>query len=90
MKRVMLVVKGRVQGVFYREFASRQADELGLRGYVRNMPDGTVEAVAEGDEASLKELVRRCWKGSSRSDVSNVEVKWAEPTGEYTAFSVRF
>jgi acylphosphatase len=90
MKRLRLVVSGSVQGVFYRDFTHKQAEELGLKGYVRNMRDGTVEAVLEGEERALKELAKRCWKGPQFSKVAKVEEEWSEATGGFSDFSVRY
>jgi acylphosphatase len=68
------LVAGRVQGVFYRGSAARRAQELGVCGYARNMPDGRVEVLACGDVAAVAEFVHWLWLGSSASQVSSVEV----------------
>jgi acylphosphatase len=68
------VVGGRVQGVFYRATAARRARELGVNGYARNLPDGRVEVLACGDEASVGTFVAWLWTGSSASKVTSVEV----------------
>ena len=63
MTRVHLVVRGRVQGVYYRYAAAEEANRLGLRGWVRNRQDGSVEAVAEGPEAEVQVFVNWCRRG---------------------------
>ena len=69
------VVGGRVQGVFYRATAARRAGELGISGYARNLPDGRVEVLACGDDASVSTFVEWLWTGSSASKVTSVEVR---------------
>jgi len=87
-ERAHLIVKGRVQGVFFRVEAKRKADELGLTGWVRNNPDGTVEAVAEGEDDMLKRFIEWCHEGPGRASVSGVEVKWEPYTGKYSVFAI--
>lgn len=68
------LVRGRVQGVFYRASAQQRAQELGVRGYARNLPDGRVEVLACGQAASVEAFVEWLWTGSSASKVTAVEV----------------
>jgi len=68
------IVQGRVQGVGFRFFAERAARELGVRGWVRNRPDGSVEALAEGDDAALETFIERLKRGPLSSRVDRVEV----------------
>jgi acylphosphatase len=89
MKRVHLFVSGRVQGVFFRAHTRDLAQRLGLSGFVRNLPDGRVEVVAEGPEEKLQELIEFCHRGPPLAHVTNVEIRWEEPTGEFRGFSVR-
>jgi acylphosphatase len=89
MKRVHLFVSGRVQGVFFRAHTRDLAQKLGLSGFVRNLPDGRVEVVAEGPEEKLQELIEFCHRGPPLAYVTNVEIHWEEPTGEFRGFSVR-
>ena len=85
------LVDGRVQGVFYRASAARRAQELQLRGYARNLPDGRVELLACGADESLQSFIQWLWIGSSASKVTSVEVRDAPaeaanpPTGFLTA-----
>lgn len=89
MIRVHLYVSGRVQGVFYRSNTQRKALELGLKGWVRNLPDGRVEAVVEGEENEVDRLIRWCEKGPPRAVVANLDVKRGPATGEFETFRVR-
>jgi acylphosphatase len=86
--RVELRILGRVQGVFYRASARARARALGLTGYARNLDDGAVEVVAEGDEASLEQFVVWCRAGPPAARVTRVEVARAAATGEFAGFDV--
>ena len=88
---VQATVYGRVQGVFFRSFVSRQATQLGLTGYVRNLPDGrAVEVHAEGERKQLKELISYLKIGPPGAKVKKVETSWSEYTGSYSRFSIRY
>ncbi len=87
--RLHLVVSGRVQGVFYRQSTAAVAERLGLRGFVRNLADGRVEAVAEGERADLEALLDFCRRGPPAAEVGRVEAAWGEATGELGPFGVR-
>ena len=87
--RLTARVHGEVQGVGYRYFARRNALALGLRGYARNLADGTVEVVAEGTRATLDELVRRLERGPSAAEVRQVETAWESASGMFAGFQVR-
>lgn len=85
------IVYGRVQGVYFRAFTSRQARELGLNGYVRNLPDWkAVEVQAEGDRKQLEGLIDRLKVGPPGARVERVETSWSEYTGSYSGFSVKY
>lgn len=90
MEKAQLILKihGRVQGVFFRAETARKARSLGLVGWVRNAPDGTVEVVAEGEKEALERLYRWCQKGSSFAQVERVEIKWEPYRGEFRGFSI--
>lgn len=90
LRRVHIFVSGRVQGVFYRSNTRRKALELGLKGWVRNLRDGRVEVVAEGDEEQLGRLIEWCRRGPPMARVMGLEVRWEDPTGEYDNFEVRY
>ncbi len=79
---------GAVQGVFFRADARDRARSLGLAGWVRNRPDGSVEAVFEGDAERVESMVEWCRRGPRGAQVEDVEVEWSDPQGE-PEFSVR-
>jgi acylphosphatase len=87
--RLTARVYGEVQGVGFRYFARRNALGLGLRGYARNLADGTVEVVAEGTRSTLEELVRRLERGPSAAEVQRVETAWESASGMFSGFQVR-
>jgi acylphosphatase len=89
-ERLHAYVSGRVQGVFFRRFVCREATGFGLTGVVRNLRDGRVEVVAEGDREVLERLVGRLHDGSAESDVRGVEVEWGEATGRFGGFRVDY
>lgn len=88
-KRYHMVVSGEVQGVWYRASTETEATRLGLTGYVRNLPDGRVEVVAEGAQEQLDQLELWCHQGPPRARVQSVELHVQEATGEFVGFSVR-
>jgi acylphosphatase len=88
--RAHVLISGRVQGVFFRAYTRDKARELGLRGWVRNLPDGRVEAVFEGERRRVEEMLRWCHKGSPYARVSSVDVSWEEPAGDTSSFEVRY
>lgn len=89
-KRIHAKVKGKVQGVFYREFTRREAESLGVSGFARNLKDGSVEIVAEGEEKQLKEFEKRFRKGPLMAFINEVEIKEQPATGEFDGFDIRF
>lgn len=89
LARVHLLVSGRVQGVCFRQSTVDTARRLGLRGWVRNLPDGRVEAEAEGERAALEGLVRFCRRGPPAARVDGVEVEWSAPRGDLGPFATR-
>ena len=88
--RVHVVVSGRVQGVFYRASAAEKADDLGLTGWVRNTREGDVEAVFEGDEAAVREMLAWCQRGPVLAKVTSVKAIPEQFTGEFTMFTIRY
>lgn len=78
MKHLDIRVTGNVQGVFYRDTAKAVADQLGVKGTIKNDPDGSVVIEAEGDEFSLELFVEFCHKGSDRAEVGSVETTESE------------
>jgi acylphosphatase len=87
-KRAHVVVSGRVQGVFFRSDARDRARSLQVAGWIRNVPDGTVEAVFEGEAERLESMVKWCRRGPSGAQVESVDVSWEEPRGE-SGFAIR-
>ena len=75
-------MRGSVQGVFFRAETRDRARSLGLTGWVRNAPDGTVEAVFEGDDERVESMVDWCRRGPSGAHVEDVDVAWERPSGE--------
>jgi len=88
LKQVHLVVRGRVQGVYFRASTQREAKRLGLGGWVKNRPDGAVEILAEGEEDSLKMLVAWANKGPSAARVERVDVRWRGFLGDFPDFRI--
>ena len=84
-----LRVTGKVQGVFFRTWTQQQASQLNVCGWVRNCPDGSVEAHVEGEEKAIDELIERLMKGPSQASVDDVDVGAAECENS-TGFQVRF
>jgi acylphosphatase len=88
--RLRAIVEGRVQGVNFRYYTQRRAMELGLTGYVRNLWDGTVEAVAEGTQSKIKDLLAFLRVGPRSAFVTRVDTEWLAATGEFDRFEVRY
>lgn len=89
ISRVQLLIKGRVQGVCYRAFTQDQAIRLGLNGWVRNMHDGRVEAVFEGQKELIERAILACKNGPSGARVTDVDITWRSPLGEQ-GFEIRY
>lgn len=88
LKQVQLVVRGRVQGVYFRAATQREARRLGLTGWVRNRSDGCVEIFAEGEEDSLKDLIAWSNRGPSAARVERVDVRWRSYVGDHPDFRI--
>ncbi len=87
-KRVHVLIKGRVQGVFFRAATQREAKRLGITGWVKNRPDGAIELMAEGEEDAIRELTSWANHGPSAARVDSVDVRWRGYTGEFPEFSI--
>jgi acylphosphatase len=87
MQTIELIIKGRVQGVFYRQSSMEKAKELGIKGHARNLPDGDVSIIASGTEHALKELTDWCKKGPPKASVLAVEVREI-PFQEFDEFRI--
>ena len=85
-----IIVKGMVQGVGYRWFASKQAGLYGLKGWVRNLPNGSVELEIEGEQEIIREFIKQLKAGPSYSRVSDVTVQWKEFQDKFTSFDISY
>ncbi len=88
-RRAHVWVTGRVQGVYFRSYTQRKAQTLNLRGWVRNLPDGRVEAVFEGAPEAVGQAVRWCYSGPPNAYVQTVDVQEEPPTGSERGFQIR-
>ena len=89
-RRVHIIVEGRVQGVFFRDYTREEAQKLGLTGWVRNQRDGTVEAVVEGDGAKVEQMIKWFYKGSPMSDVIRVTAAEEKFVGHSKTFEIHY
>jgi len=87
--RAQLKIVGRVQGVYFRASACQEAQSLGLAGWVRNCPDGSVELVAEGTRDNLEQLIAWCHRGPPGARVTEVSVQWQKPEQSFNGFVIR-
>ncbi len=87
-KRLHLIVRGRVQGVFFRASAQREAKLLGLTGWAKNRHDNSVEVVVEGDEDQVKDFLTWAQHGPSTARVDKTETRWRSYTGEFPDFRI--
>jgi acylphosphatase len=88
--RAHVFISGRVQGVFYRASTKNMAEQLGLKGWVRNTSDGRVEALFEGDETAVKDMISWCHKGPRSAEVSDVTVDCTKFLGEFEEFCITY
>lgn len=88
--RVHLFIEGRVQGVFYRAFTRDVAYKLGLNGWVRNLYDGRVEAVFEGEKNLIEQAIKKCFTGPPGALVTDIEIKWETFIGDLKGFTIKY
>ncbi len=88
MKYIHVFVTGRVQGVFFRAFTKKSADDCDIKGWVRNLPDGRVEAFACGDKEKIDTFITQLKKGPPASRVENIEILAADAKEEFSDFSI--
>ena len=88
-KQIHLLISGFVQGVFFRASVAQTARALKLVGFVRNLSNGSVELVAEGEEEALRKIAEWCWKGPPGARVEDVRIEWREAEGRFDGFQVR-
>jgi acylphosphatase len=88
--RAHLFIEGMVQGVFYRAFTRDLAYNLSLKGWVRNLHDGRVEAVFEGEKGPIEKAIKACYIGPPGARVSDIDVKWETFIGDQKGFHIRY
>lgn len=88
MKEVHCQVHGKVQMVMFQDFVEKKARSLALTGYAQNMPDGSVEVVAQGEEGNLKQFIEHLHEGPLHADVVRVDVEWREPSERSQNFEI--
>ncbi len=88
-KRIHALISGRVQGVWYRASTQKKAQALGLSGWVRNLTDGRVELVAEGEQQHLQEFIDWCWHGPELAEVTEIKKEWSSASNEFSDFSTK-
>lgn len=88
--RAHLLIEGRVQGVFYRAFTRDLAHDLGLKGWVKNLYDGRVEAVFEGKKELIEQAIKECYSGPPGARVTNIDVKWETFQGDLKGFTIKY
>ncbi len=89
MRVAHFLIYGYVQGVGYRKFVRHHAEKLGLVGWVRNLPDGSVEAEVFGPEDRIEKLIQECKKGPMLSEITSVDVTWEEKEFPYSDFGIK-
>jgi len=88
MKRVHMLISGRVQGVCFRDSTARKASELGVCGWVRNVPRGRVEVIVEGKEDDVEKFVSWCYGGPPLADVLGIKIDIEDYRGDFLSFSI--
>ena len=88
--RARVIIEGRVQGVFFRHHTQEMAFRLGVNGWVKNRRDGSVEAVFEGDQERVDQIIQWCHRGPFEARVTKVHSTWENYTGEFEDFSVAY
>jgi acylphosphatase len=87
-KEVYCVVHGAVQGVLFRKFAQDRAREFGVTGYAKNLDDGSVEVVAQGEEAKVREFVEKISAGPESAEVESLNIMWGPISEEFSSFDI--
>ena len=88
--RARVIIEGRVQGVFFRQYTQEMAFRLDVKGWVKNRRDGCVEAVFEGDKERVDQIIQWCHRGPSEAKVIKVHHLWEEYRGEFEDFSINY
>lgn len=89
-QRVHLIIHGKVQGVFFRASARDKANELGLKGWIRNNSDGSVEIIAEGERVDLEKFTEWCHQGPRHSTVNHVVINWESYSDRFDEFTIEY
>ncbi len=89
MVRVRLIIHGRVQGVFYRACCREEAEARGLEGWVRNLADGSVEALLQGPREKVEDMIKWCYVGPTHARVTRIDRTDEEPRGDLAGFRIR-
>ena len=88
--RVHIFISGLIQGVFFRANTQKKAEDLGITGWVKNVPDGRVEIVAEGERQKVEDLIEWAKKGPLIARVDNLDIEWQEYVGEFDSFETKY
>lgn len=88
--RIHAIISGKVQGVTFRYHAGKLAKTLGIKGWIKNNSNGTVELIAEGEEIQLQTFLTWCHNGPQHAQVATIDAKWQEPTGEFQDFKIKY
>lgn len=88
--RAHIFVSGRVQGVFYREKTKKKSEKLGVTGWVKNLSDGRVEAIFEGDKDMVEDMVNWARKGPIWAKIEALDIVWEDFTGQFNNFEIRY
>ncbi len=88
-ERAHVFISGKVQGVFYRANTKEMAAQIGIDGWVKNLNDGRVEAVFEGERKDIEKIIDWCWEGSPQANVEDIDVSWEGPNG-IDGFEIRY
>jgi acylphosphatase len=86
--RAHVFIRGKVQGVYFRQNTKQVATRRGVTGWVHNLPDGRVEAIFEGDDGDVNEVIEWCHVGPPKAEVENVDVRFEKYTGEFANFTI--
>jgi acylphosphatase len=89
MVQARLFISGFVQGVGFRRFVQKQAQEMSVGGWVRNLPDGKVEVLLQGERQEVEMVIDSCHKGPFLAEIEEVEIEWEDVTQEHVDFTVR-
>ena len=88
LKRMHVIISGHVQGIFFRTFIKENAQQLDIKGYVKNLPAGEVEAVFEGQKENIEKMVLVCKKGHKLASIEKIDIKEEKPTKEFSGFAI--